>query len=478
MKVSKFFLWFIVLVLAFKTKETLANNGLRVSSYCLPLPTPSINITLIPNSNLGRYCQTDVNVLLKSSYKDGTWSSKVNCISGDTFFNPSMVTAKFRDQWFDLNYSYKDPISGADSVKSVKVFVQTKPSVQIINNDTSFCRSNIVKLSVISEVKNTGKIYWYQDFNDGRIKFDGQTVSSNNPCQLTLYPRNDSISHYKIIVLSEAEGVCPSDSDELKIDIYPIPKVALNIDKTEACILLQAHFETRIFNDIDSLSSKFTLDFGDGTRSTLKETQHFFTRAGSYYINLKVESESGCDTNLHKTINIHNAPKADFISTPSDYAQISYPVINFINKSKARQLDTLVSFHWDFGDYNNINDTSQLINPSYVYPTDTGTYRVRLTAITQYGCIDTFESNILVKPDEPLGFRIFPVPIKDGFSYEINKPGEFILEIFDTEGRIIYYTKSEGLNIQKANLEIASGLYLIRVKDLFGKEAIKRIIKL
>jgi gliding motility-associated-like protein len=86
--------------------------------------------------------------------------------------------------------------------------------------------------------------------------------------------------------------------------------------------------------------------------------------------------------------------ESPLITCGSDFAQ-------FQNNSSGAS-----SYHWDFGNGNLTNDTSNLTNPGYTYP-DTGTYNVELIAYSSFSsaCNDTSYGVVDILPKFPAGFK-------------------------------------------------------------------------
>ena len=109
-----------------------------------------------------------------------------------------------------------------------------------------------------------------------------------------------------------------------------------------------------------------------------------FPDTGSYLISLLVISDKGCKDSTVKVINISGLPFPDFSFFPAfGDAPLN---VNFINNSSGS-----INYIWNFGD----GGMSNLINPAHIF-TDTGTYIINLTAINNFGCMDSISKSIYV----------------------------------------------------------------------------------
>lgn len=103
-------------------------------------------------------------------------------------------------------------------------------------------------------------------------------------------------------------------------------------------------------------------------------------------------------TNCYKTT-IANIPQ--FSSDFNTYIfTCKTKEVNFKNTSIGG-----LSYHWDFGVNNSLADTSNLFEPTYIYP-DTGTYKVKLIVNPNSTCSDSITRYVKVYPDFKTDFTI------------------------------------------------------------------------
>lgn len=90
--------------------------------------------------------------------------------------------------------------------------------------------------------------------------------------------------------------------------------------------------------------------------------------------------------------NVVNCPGLVVASVPSQQTFCFGYSVNFLNSSFNAS-----SYHWDFGDPNATNDTSNLFSPNYTY-SDSGVYNVMLIANPGTPCADTGYTTFYIYP--------------------------------------------------------------------------------
>ena len=186
-------------------------------------PLPTVTIGLNPNSDKGIFCQTEGDISLLASPVGGVWTSSVPGVIAGNKFKPSFVTGSDRDKWIILTYVYMNPNTKCDTAKSLMVFVQSKPIVDIITPDMDTCWRKLTKLKFTAKHYFTSKITWYHNHNPATASFENnQQFSNNNPAIYTISAPKDSTTFVLITATTENEGVCPFSFDTLWVKINPV----------------------------------------------------------------------------------------------------------------------------------------------------------------------------------------------------------------------------------------------------------------
>ncbi|GAB4279415.1 MAG: hypothetical protein Kow0068_03390 [Marinilabiliales bacterium] len=278
-----------------------------------------------------------------------------------------------------------------------------------------------------------------------------------------VYPMDTTT--YNIMV----EDICGSTaSDEITINVAPLPYVGFQPDTTSGCQPFTVNFNT-IYP-----AESYIWNFGDNDNNNLSydaNPTHVYEDAGTYTVTLQVVSEYGCKNSqtIADLIHVYELPEAKFIPEP-DVVSIIKPYIHFQNYSYLA--DTC---YWYFGD----GDSSNAYHPDHTYPIyPTGNYNVELVVASENGCRDTVYKTIIVKDEYTFYAPTSFTPDNDGindyffvFGNGIDK-NTFHLYIYDRWGEIIFDTQdiNEGWDgrINGTNKVAPVGTYtwLVTYKDL------------
>ncbi len=366
-------------------------------------PLPNVTISISPTGDKGKFCEIDPDVTLNASPTGGVWTSSVAGVIFTDKFRPTAVQPTDRDKWFDLTYTYIHPSTKCDTSKSLKVFVQNKPIIDIITPDLDTCRSNITNIKLTASYKFTTKINWVHSANPLRASFESNNQLSNlNPTTYTIKPRSDSATRILITSYTEAEGVCPFAQDAMNITIHPKPHGVIK-DSSAGCVPLLVNFTSTINNGVDFSKASYLWTFGEPTDATTQNSSHTYNNAGPFDVKLKITSEFGCDSTLGPLkIKAYPIPVAGFTPNPNNRTPAALSRFRFTNESSTKQLilgSRIAKNIWDFGYPNLLTDTSTKANPEYYYHGDTGRYMVRLIVVTNHGCSDIAERLVIIDPD-------------------------------------------------------------------------------
>jgi len=171
----------------------------------------------------------------------------------------------------------------------------------------------------------------------------------------------------------------------VNIGLYPQPTAAFN-PVFPPC---SPNYTFTNQSTVSSGTMSYFWDFGDpvvtGDTSLLTSPSYTYTPPGPYTVWLYVVTQGGCTDSVSHVVNPGNGGLAGF--TQNDVCVGTPMVFNdtTINPS---------SWSWHFGDPSTLADSSNLQNPTYLYPAS-GTYTVTLTAGTT-PCPSTFTTTVTV----------------------------------------------------------------------------------
>ncbi len=434
---------------------------------------PNVKISLSPSGDKGKFCEGDEDVTLNSSPIGGSWSSSVTGIISGGKFEPSAVSPTDRDKWITLTYSYTHPQTQCDTAKSISVFVQSKPRVSAITSDIDTCYSNFMQFKLEANYSFASKISWVHNQNAAKSSFENnQQLSNLNPTIFNIYPRSDTTTNVFLTVYTESEGVCSFAMDTIKLIIHPIPKASVIIDDATGCEPHSVQFLLQNIKNADSTLSEFLWTFGEPNDVTSQNATHTFSKADSFNVNLKITSEFGCKNSIGPLpITVYPLPVADFNTSPNNRAMVSMPRFKFIDKSKTSEHlfgSKIVKYIWDFGNINTDKDTSFIKNTEYDYPSDTGTYFITLLVETNHGCRDTIIKSVVIVPDAPFQYLIYPNPNKGIFNIEINKQGIYTFRLYSSVGKLVLQKMLMGYERNTIIQKLGKGNYVVSISDSSG----------
>lgn len=176
--------------------------------------------------------------------------------------------------------------------------------------------------------------------------------------------------------------------------------------------------------DTTSRSVEWFWDFGDpridSDTDIVRLTQFEYVLPGKYYPRLFATDADGCIAVVDREIDVRG-PIAGFKTEgklcPPD-------TVSFYDISQ--KTDSLVSWHWDFGDpANSTSDTSNLRHPKFSF-SGPGSYLVTLTAMDNRGCSNSLSRIIEYGPPIP-DFTVVPpvVCVGDQVSFRNFTKGGF-----------------------------------------------------
>lgn len=306
----------------------------------------------------------------------------------------------------------------------------------------------------------------FQEYANFEWEFGPKSVTSGsfnpNPSNI----RYKDPGAYPVKLTVRENGCEESYTDTLKV--YPNPITRFDVEERSNC----APAIMKFTNGSEAWSHmSFLWDFGDGTTSSEPEPQHYYPEPGIYTINLAVSVSEVCTTTTlltkEKFIRVNEVPVAAIIAEPL-IVSINDPKISFqdisVGAAKCNLFlgDDLKSTYCDYEHH-------------YRKP---GRYIVTQIVESQYGCPDTNQFEVAVRPDISIFIPNSFTPNSDGIN-EIYKPvGEVVFDynfyIYDRWGKIVYYTTmlKNGWNGMIDGLQAPQDVYVYHIKfrDAIGDE--------
>jgi PKD repeat protein len=213
---------------------------------------------------------------------------------------------------------------------------------------------------------------------------------------------------------------------------------------SEGCVPLKVKF-IAFGDDIDSC--RWT--FGDGGSSFEKAPEWIFDIEGEYKIVLEAYSSGKLIASTSSFINVHPGPVANFQISP-EKAIIPDDEIRFINYST-----DAVKYKWDFGD----GSSSDLFEPTHKY-NKFGSYNIKLTALTEYGCADS-----LLVLNAFSGSRYY-IYFPNAFIPNPNGPSGGIYSSASDEYAHVFHPESLGVSEYQLRIFSKMGILIFESNDI------------
>lgn len=306
-------------------------------------------------------------------------------------------------------------------------------------------------------------------FTDGSTITDGSITSwewtfgdspnvntSQNPTHLYL-----ADGTYDVELITESDQGC-RDTVQDNVTVFPLPTVNFSATPTEGCVPLDVEF-----TDLSSVTSGAITEWSwaaDGGGQSASQNPGFtYLTAGTYNVSLVVTTDKGCASAATTVdmITVYPLPLANFMHEPNS-PDILYPHIEVTDLSVGA-----VGWTWDFGDLSP-DDTAQ--NPTHLFP-DTGTYTITLVAESQYGCFDTTQGTVTVRPAFLMYVPNAFTPDGDGINDTFKPKGfgfrKYEMRIFSRWGHQLFVTEDPTVGwdgtYPDSDEPVMQGMYTYRI---------------
>ncbi len=231
---------------------------------------------------------------------------------------------------------------------------------------------------------------WVWNFGDGTA--NDTIVFPNNPnvCHLYSAPGTYTVTE----TVTDNSGFTDSYShDEV---VLPLP--IANFFYSTGCAGSLVQFTDASFPNGGGNIISWNWNFGDplsgiNNLSNLQNPSHSFSVGGlpDYNVRLIVQNFNGCVDTIIKQVYIFPNPPVAFTH---DTACLTF-LTHFVADSTIMQLDSIVTWQWNFGDGSPFS--TDPVSTSHLYTT-AGTYLVTLTVIDHHGCINSISHQVKVNP--------------------------------------------------------------------------------
>lgn len=236
-------------------------------------------------------------------------------------------------------------------------------------------------LNVAFSVTTTDRVSFIWDFNDGT-----SYTSNNSAVNYTYYLPGNFIPR---VILKDSLGCAVPVFSTDTIRLYNT-KVNFIAEDPIVCNGEAVQFRDSSFSGSPVITRQW--DFGDGSFSNETDPLHQYAAPGNYTVKLFITTRYGCRDSLVRTnyVKVYTKPEVSITGNNSEYCGA---VSVYFSGNQLDAGNGSMQWKWDLGNGN----TSSWQNPPVQQYSDTGNYRIQLTASYNEGCADTAITNIFIK---------------------------------------------------------------------------------
>lgn len=243
---------------------------------------------------------------------------------------------------------------------------------------------------------NGGNPVWYDDMFDNTPSVVAPTID------VTTADTNDVYVASRVIT---STGICYGPRMRLRTIVHQSPLIDFDFTKAEGC-----GADTIDFKNLSQDADIYFWDFGDGTDTSVFETNHIFAGAGEYNVVLRGQNDFCTDSMVQK-IKLENPFTVSFDISADSICQNGR--VTFNNTSAVSDKNGIPTYwKWDFGtaDW----DTVIAKNPPAKWYYEPGSYEVKLTVTNGLPCTDSFSRIVRVDPYPSVNFTRIDTVICQG----------------------------------------------------------------
>lgn len=308
----------------------------------------------------------------------------VSTVSGPThtFQNPGTTVLTF-----DVTLTVTNA-QGCTDDSTVTITVYPKPTAAFALSDTVGCEPLVVNFTNNSTLNLLN--FW--DLGDG-------TTSTSNVTNFShTYPNPTNNPVIRLVELKVENQFGCRDSIQRDVEVHS------QIHADFSVPAVGCHPYSAVFTNLSTNAVQYDWDFDDGNFSSFPAPTHQFINATNttqtFDVSLTVTNAQGCTDVMVQTVTVNPKPTAGFqISTNLGCEPL---VVTFTNVSVISD-----SNHWNFDNGQVLVSNANTVQTTYTNPTNfAALFNPALIVTTQFGCMDTFTTQIEVHPQIIAGFDV------------------------------------------------------------------------
>lgn len=379
--------------------------------------TGSFNVQLSSTSDLNCTHDTTISVIVRAE-PVASFSVLDDCLYNDPVINESSSVASGNVVEWNWNFGDVMPTTTIQSTDQSPVhsysqsgdyditlivvtdggcddtLVQTTtryPIPDVSFTSTAACKNDSVMFTNTSSISAPDNITsWVWNYGDGSplVSLEQQNH------------RYTQDGYFNVTLIASSNNGCVSDVTNF-VQVYPLPTAEFSF--TTTC---ENGNPTSFFN-LSSISqgniTTYNWSFGDnGATSTSQFADYNYTSAGTYNVELNIETANGCVDTIRHDVEVYPKPEANFIA---DIREGCFPYCTQFQDNSQSNATSITDYFWIFG--NGQVETNQdpevcFENSSY---TDDAVYDASLIVTNDLGCKDTIVE---------LGYvTVWPKPLAD-----------------------------------------------------------------
>lgn len=299
-------------------------------------------------------------------------------LSADDGFETKVVTVTFL---------VRDILSGCDTTMERQFYVNQSLTADFVA--FSACQYQKVPFSDVSSTTQGSVTEWVWDFGDGN------TSKVQNPDHI--YLKDGS---FNIKLTASGDSSCPSTISK-SLTILSAPSAGF--EAADFCF-----GDTVKFSDTSAFSGPVShkWSFGNGFRSSLQNPDHIYKKEGDFDVQLIV-SNTNCSDTAKSSITIRPTPESNF-----DITNVCENGTPIITEKSTISSGSIVDYLWDV-DAVPFNVQTPSLSPF----AKAGTYKIKLAAKSNTGCVDLEESTFLVFANPSADFSASDVCLGENMSF-------------------------------------------------------------
>ncbi|PWS29429.1 hypothetical protein DHW03_06335 [Pedobacter yonginense] len=205
--------------------------------------------------------------------------------------------------------------------------------------------------------------------------------------------------------------------------IYDLPTAKFTVSPTSCAKSDVTFTDQSTSNNPDFGITNWFWDFGDGKTSTEQNPKHQYDEEGDYNVTLSVKSGTGCysDPTPVTVVSIYPLPVSAFSAPAISCINTDVLITDQSTISSAKTPNTIINWHWDFGDGTPPVDQTTPAAFAHQYATP-GTYTISLTTTSARDCVSNVVSASITITNLPSAdFSIPDICLNDAFALFVNK---------------------------------------------------------